>query len=457
MRLRTFIISLGCAAPLIGSYYIIPRYTLPFDFYDNYFIFIIIHLYHLFSPKKTFRVLPTWLLKGFSILLLSSLLALINNDNALGFPFIKQFFGGIFSASTYFIVLKLANFNIFYLFKKYLHFAFFAAMLAIVEELFHLGGIHLKTAFSAPFGLYRVGGLSGEPYNLSLALFPALFFYLMNVFYGFKQVHESNKSTMIKTTIITIAFFLTFSSTGYIGLFLAFFVIAIHKDYLNLSKPRILLAPVFFAMVYFVFSQLLSTNENFGQKVDEGVWFLKTDIESGKQLDGLNSSTFALLSNYQITMEGFKEHPFAGVGLGSYETLFQKNFDRIFGQQFDLKYGKQNYNDANSMFLRLVAETGIIGSSLFLFFTFRFLIKRRSSDKVKSFYLLAINHGIFILFVMRLIRCGNYLSDGMFFFIILFYYTNKYVFSQIPPAFHKQAIPPSLKKLPKRSVVNHAK
>jgi O-antigen ligase len=430
LRLRTFIISLGCAAPLIGSYYIIPRYTLPFDFYDNYFIFILIHLYHLFTPKKSNKILPTWLLKGFSILLLASLIALVNNPGAMSFPFFKQFLGGIFSASSYFIIFKLANFNVYYLFKRYLQFAFLAALLAIIEEFFHMSGIHFKPAFSAPLGLFRVGGLSGEPYNLSLALFPALFFYLMNSFYGLKQIHESNKKAIVTTGVIATAFFLTFSSTGYIGLFLAFLAVAIHRDYFNLSKPRVLLAPLFFAFVYFVFSQLLATNENFDQKVDEGLWFLKTDVESSKQLDGLNSSSFALLSNYQIAMEGFKENPVSGIGLGSYETLFQEKFNLLFGSYFELKYGRQNFNDANSMFLRLVGETGIIGTSLFLFFIVHFFIKRRAMGNLKNFYLIGINHGVFILFVIRLIRCGNYLSDGMFFFVLLFYYTNQFFFTR---------------------------
>lgn len=424
MRLRSIIISLGCAAPLIGSYYIIPRYTLPFDFYDHYFIFLLIHIYHLFTPKSSAKILPDWFLKGLSVFLLSSTIALVNNPGALGFPFLKQFLGAIFSASSYFIIFKLANFNVFLLFKKYLQFAFLAALLAIVEELLHISGIHVKAAFPAPLGLFRVGGLSGEPYNLSLALFPALYFHLFNGFSGLRQIHENNKTAIFRTIIIGTAFFLTFSSTGYIGLFLAFIAIGIQRDYFNLSKPRILLAPLFFVLVYFVFAQLLSTNQSFDKKVEDGLWFLKSDVESSRQMDRLNSSSFALLSNYQITMEGFREQPFSGIGLGSYETLFEKKFDQVFGSYFERRYGKQNFNDANSMFLRLVAETGIIGTSIFIFFIFRFLIKSKDTFDPRKFYLLAINHGIFILFIIRLIRCGNYLSDGMFFFILLFYYSH---------------------------------
>lgn len=424
LQLQKIIISLGCAAPLIGSYYIVPRNTLPFDFYDNYFIFILIHLFHLSTPQKSYNILPNWLLKGFSLFLLITLLSLINNPSALGFPFIKQFFGGIFSASAYFIVFKLADFKVLYLFNRYVYFAFFASILAIAEEAFHLGGIHLKTAFPSTFGLYRVGGLSGEPYNLSLALFPAVFFYLLNSFSTTKQIHESRRTSTIKFGAIALAFLLTFSSTGYIGLFLALIVVAFHKGYLNPTKPKFFIAPLFFSLVYFVFSQLLASDRYFESKVDDGLWFLQTEIDDVRQLDRLNSSSFALFSNYQITVEGFKDNPLFGVGLGNYEILFHEKFDEHFGQYFKIRYGKSNFNDANSMFLRLVAETGIIGIAIFLFFLFKHLIKRKIRLSTNEFYLLAINHGIFILILIRLIRCGNYLSDGMFFFILLFFYSD---------------------------------
>jgi hypothetical protein len=182
---------------------------------------------------------------------------------------------------------------------------------------------------------------------------------------------------------------------------------------------------VFFGLVYMLFAYLSANNENFNTKLQEGAWFLSGEMTSPEEMDNLNSSSFALLSNFQITVEGVKDHPISGVGLGSYEMLFHEKFDQLFGTRFETKYGRSNFNDANSMFLRLLAETGIIGCSLFLYFIVAFLIKKKISPDLRSFYLISINHGMFILFIIRLIRCGNYLSDGMFFFIFLFYYSYK--------------------------------
>lgn len=426
LQFRKFIIGLGCAAPLLGSYYIIPRYTLPFDFYDHYFIFIIIHLYNIFSDtRKSDSILPTWLIKGFSILLLSTIFSFFDNPNALNFTFAKQFLGAIFSASSYYIIFKLADFNLFYLFKKYANFAFYASALAILEEILHLTGNHIRPVFSGALGLYRVGGLSGEPYNLSMALFPAMFFYLTNIMSGKNYSDENRKWFLIKSVTIFTAFFLTFSSTGYIGLFMALFVIAIYKGYFNIRRARIILAPIFFIGIYFMFDYLTSSNKNFNSKVEDGIWFLQGDEKRSTELDRVTTSSFALLSNYYITLEGFKENPIAGIGLGNYETLYNQKFSSLFGQKFEIMYGRANFNDANSMFLRLLAETGIIGVSLFLSFILWVLIKKTYNSNKVDFYLIVINHGIFILFLIRLLRCGNYLSDGMFFFILLYFYSSK--------------------------------
>jgi hypothetical protein len=323
-------------------------------------------------------------------------------------------------------VVKTARFNLGYLFSRYIIFAFGASLFAIFEEILHLSGTHIKAVFYGSFGLYRVGGLSGEPYNLSLALFPATFYYLLTKISGTRPFNETKTMSWIKCSTIFLAFFLTFSSTGFVGLFISFIIIAIHKGYFNLKSPRFLFAPVFFAVVYFLFSYLTTSDQSLNRKVKEGAWFLQGEGKESTDLRGLNSSSFALLSNYFIATTGFKENPIAGIGLGNYETLYNSKFESLFGLRFLLMYGRSNYNDANSMFLRLLAETGLIGVSLFLGFLVVFLIKRALKSNREQIYLIAVNHGIFVLFLIRLLRCGNYLSDGMFFFILLYYYSFKY-------------------------------
>lgn len=371
------------------------------------------------------QILPPWFMKGLGLIFLGSLMASFYSDS-INFNFLKQVLGIIFSASSYYIVFKLANLNLRYLFERYKFFAFLAAGFAIIEEGLHLIGLHIRPDFLGSFGLYRVGGLSGEPYNLAMVLLPAIFFMLLNYLSRFKEVNNNWITSFTQNAIILGAFFLTFSSTGYTGLFISFILIAIHTGFLSFKSTRILFFPVFMTIVYFLFNFLSTSDKNFERKLDEGLWFFQTEENiSIKDYTRFNSSSFALISNYQIATEGFKENPIFGVGLGNYELLYHQKFDKLFGSDFELRYGKSNFNDANSMFLRLLAETGIWGTSVFLIFLIYFMIKRFSFQNINDFYLIAINHAVLVLFIIRLMRCGNYISDGAFFFLLFYYYTYK--------------------------------
>jgi hypothetical protein len=412
---------------------LIPRYTFAFDFYDHYFIFFIIHIYHLIHYNN-FKILPPWFFAGFLTIVAGSFFASLYTDS-LNFNLFKQVAGIMFSASSYYIVFKLANFNLKLIFDKYNKIAFWAACYGILEEFMHLSGIHLISDYPGSFNLYRITGFSGEPYNFALALFPATLFRLSSLLSRYKEMNYQKNRNILEAVIIFIAFFLTFSTTGYTGLFLGFVVISLHGGLLNIRNPRFLLVVPFFILVYLLFNFISNTNTLFKRKFDEGLWFLQSEENITIRDYGLfNSSSFVLISNYRIATEGFEENPYFGIGLGNYPNLYHEKFDQMFGLDFEKRYGKSNYNDANSMFLRLLSETGIWGMAIFFFFLLYFLIKRVSSNGINDFYLLAINHGVFILFLIRLLRCGNYISDGFFFFLLMFYFTFKFDQKFVKPA-----------------------
>lgn len=365
-------------------------------------------------------------MKGFGLIISGSLFASFYSDS-LNFNLLKQVLGILFSGSSYYIILKIANFNLKLIFDQYRNIAFLASLFAIVEEILHLSGIHIRPDYLGSFGLYRVGGLSGEPYNLAMVLIPSVFFSLLSHITPKRNLSVSFKSSLLKDLIVLIAFFLTFSSTGYTGLFISFIFIAIHTGFLSFKSARIFLFPIFMALMYLIFNFLSTSDKNFERKLNEGVWFLQAEDNnlSIKDYTKFNSSSFALISNYEIASGGFFENPLFGIGLGNYEKLYHQKFDKIFGSEFEKRYGKSNYNDANSMFLRLIAETGVWGILIFMLFLVIFLIKHFSIIDINDYYLTAINHGVFILFLIRLLRCGNYLSDGALLFLFLFYYSYK--------------------------------
>ena len=144
-------------------------------------------------------------------------------------------------------------------------------------------------------------------------------------------------------------------------------------------------------------------------------------------LDQMNSTTFALYSNFKIAQMSFERNQLLASGLGSHA----KNYDLMFTKQFDAKYlerfGELNKYDANSLFIRLLSETGLLGLGMFFLFVFKFRLKRKhlAISEIANFAI--INHGILILFIVRLVRTGNYIGNGFFFFFFLYYYTHKQV------------------------------
>jgi hypothetical protein len=345
----------------------------------------------------------------------------------LNFNLLKQIIGILFSASSYYIIFKLANFNLKLLFDRYSRIAVYIAAFAIIEEALHLNGIHIRSEFPGSLGFYRVSGLSGEPYNLAMVLTPALLFCLIGIFSRNKEFSLLDMNFTIPLSIILFAFFLTFSTTGYIGLFIGLLLVVAHGGLLNIQKTRFIFFPLLLAIGYFTFNYIIKEDKIFERKFSEGIWLFNDEqVSSVKDYDRLNTSTFVLLSNYQIATESFNEHPYFGIGFGNYEMAYHEKFNQIFGQDFENKFGRSNFNDANSMFLRLLAESGFWGIAIFLTFLAVFLIKTIKSSSLNQFYLIAINHAVFVLFIIRLLRCGNYISDGAFFFLLLYYYTYKF-------------------------------
>ena len=79
-----------------------------------------------------------------------------------------------------------------------------------------------------------------------------------------------------------------------------------------------------------------------------------------------------------------------------------------------------NVDDANSLFLRLLSETGLFGIIVFFYFLFKsHLLKKRDKSK----YLWIISNAILALFLIKLIRSGHYFVNGFFFFFWLYYFS----------------------------------
>jgi O-antigen ligase len=137
----------------------------------------------------------------------------------------------------------------------------------------------------------------------------------------------------------------------------------------------------------------------------------------------LNSSSFALYSNYLVAQTSFNRSPVFGCGLGNHEHVSNAVFEELLGKQFIIRFGNFNAKDANSLAIRVMSEGGLLGLILLLIALFRPFVWIRGIDNRRTVLLTIMNQAVFIMFVVRIVRTGNYISQGFMFFLFLYVYS----------------------------------
>lgn len=403
--------------------YIFARGRLPFDFYYYYIIYFV-YILNYIKKKKPIKLFERWFLISILILFTGSIIGGLD-QGVLGFGFVKQVIGFVFSSIAYYSFIRFNDFNLQKVFDYYLKVAFWVAAFGIFEEFGKLGGFaglfkHYKTV---KLGFHRVWSIMGEPYFLAVVLIPALFFYGAKIF-GNREYKD--RSLTIKFLVILTGTLFTFSSAGFMAIGFMAIIIGWEKGFFSLKKGRILLLPIFASLLYFTSDYIFSNFYELRTKLTETFTSFFGDV-SQSEVEDMNTTSFALYSNYVIALESYNNNPLFGSGLGSHSASFDKFFKEIFGSDMLVRYGELNKYDANSLFIRLLSETGILGLAMFFLFVFKFRLKRKHLAISEIANLAIINHGVLILFIVRLVRTGNYIGNGFFFFFFLYYYTHKQV------------------------------
>lgn len=418
------VISWAMVASVFMDDYIILRYVLPFDFYWYYITFFISIVYYI-RTEKTVSMLPKWFAYSIGILVLTTLsITLIENTFALGV--VKQLVGVVFTSIAYYTFLKYNNFEIKRIFRMYVFLAFFVALEGLLEEILNLNGIRINQKFRiTASGYYRIFGIMGEPYFMAVVLLPAMFFSFYKTITFEKIISKFNNPIVL--AVITTCFIFTFSSAGFLGLGGIFFFWLYNKNYLNFKSWKIILLPVFLFVFVLLFNNLQNQWKEFNIKFNQTLTAFNTNSTKKEDINDLNTSSFALYSNFVIAKASFTEKPLTGTGLGTHETNYKKYFSKYFDKDFVIRYGVFNTADANSLFVRLMSETGLMGLGMFFLFLFKNFIRKRGFDDPLTRDYTLINQGIFIWFIVRLVRTGNYFGNGFFLFFFMYYICNKIV------------------------------
>ncbi|MBL7768525.1 MAG: O-antigen ligase family protein [Flavipsychrobacter sp.] len=388
----------------------------PFDFYYYYVAFIFFLLSLIYQNKKIFLP-PKWFLLGFGAIAIAGFFVTMYKG-ILGFTYLKQLLGIVFTSLVSYNIFVVFKFNARRIFEYYLFFAFLVALHGVFDNFLHIAGIHL-TQYSvvAPF-IIREYGIMGEPFYLAMAITPALAYYTC-------YFQRTWKHLKFRYLALLGCYLVTYSSTALMGIGLSVFFSLYLNNFFNARSNRFVFAPLIIAPIVLLIVNLIDTISLFNKRYyDTTSLFLSKEIDV-KEAGKSNSSTFALYSNFVIARDSFLENPLFGSGLGSHPLIYESTFLKYFPPNYLKGYGAQNQQDANSRFLRLLSETGLLGTVLFLLFVIYYFAPKSAIRSSAGKEIAAINYAIFIYIVLGLIRNGNYINIGFFFFFFMYYVTNR--------------------------------
>ncbi len=383
----------------------------PAEIYAGYLIFLA--LFPVFISRYGVPG-KFWLYAGF--FLLTGVLNVVLGNNEMA-QFLKIYLGVLASYLFYYYVFERFEFDVKLLFRYYLKAAYIVTLIGLIQFIsfqlrftpgydFHWLGIFNKWAVvtGGNFGI-RVNAVFGEPSQYAAIMAPAFFVALYNILRF--QTFEYSR---IRSILVILVYLLTFSSLGYIGIFISLLLLLI-----NFGLLRYLIFVIPIAIGAFVY--LYNNVEDFRYRWDSTFIIFRTgeiDIRS------IHGSSIVFYNNYVIATENFKSNFLLGTGLGSHGVASNK-----YSLTKEIKtFGfANNLSDANSMFLRIISEQGLVGVIMVFAFIIRGFVRRQKFDPDNPYWI--ISSAALTVILLYLFRQGHYFINGFPFFAWLYYYARK--------------------------------
>lgn len=320
--------------------------------------------------------------------------------NQIGRVF-SQVIGIAIIANFFYAFFKLnldTPINIFKLYCRYSYIVSLIGILFFFLYLFHVDVIglmikYLPFGYPGTTGTFRLQSIMLEPAHFAGVVLPAYFYYLNNIKKRKKQFF-----------VIFTALVLSFSSVAYLGMLVCFLIL---KSRNPLKKISLVAFGAAFATVVYFYS------ENVKLRVDDS---FQTILSNGRDLGDVNLSTYALFSNVYVAKRVFLDSPIIGHGIGSHPISHKKYVKQIdSGEVLErLDLVDINSEDANSLFLRIISELGLLG----LISVCLFIYKYYTNDGTY------VSQSILIYFLYKLLREGHYFSPEMYLFVMLYLFVN---------------------------------
>ena len=380
----------------------------PFEFYIPYAVIIL--LLPSFALKYA---MPSQLFPILIPLLISGLFSVNMGDNQMG-EFFKIFLNISISLSFYFYVIQFYEFNIYEVFSYYMQGSFYMSLLGFSQIISKIIGFRLGYDYTwllnkwnpAEGGILgvRVSALFSEPSYFGGTIGAAFFVALYNLMKN-KEIFI----TRFQSISICAAYILTTSSVAFFGVFVAIVVLLINYGFV---RYVLIVGPLLGFGYFYAYNNVAE----FRDRID-GIDKLNSgEVTKAWQVHG---SSFVQFNNQQIATKNLAEHPLFGTGLGSHQFAYEKySLTKTWGGIYNF-----NKQDANSMALRLMSETGLYGLVVMFIFIYRFFIKRLIDNS--DDYLWLISGACFVAIMLQLLRQGNYTYNGFMLFIWLYYFAYK--------------------------------
>jgi len=397
-------ITISIFATLFISSYVF--FKVPFEGYLSYVVMLF--LFPFFIVRFGIPKIPVML---FLPLLITGIIYVESGDNTYAL-FFKIFIGFFSSVLFYNYVFRQYDFNIKELFGYYMIGALIVSAIGLVQLVSFRVGFTPGYDYSFilnKWGLsygglgIRINSIFSEPSYFAAVIGPAFFICVSNLF-------RKDKLFLTKKQgfVVIVAYLLSFSSLGIIGIFMTVLLLLLNFGFFRYA---IVFVPTF----YFGFNYAYDNIPEFRDRFD-GTF----DIFSAQGANtDVHGSSFVLYNNYQIAVKNFEKNPLFGTGLGSHPIAFDRYSLTLQTGVLQIDFNKA---DANSMFLRLLSETGLYGTIFIIFYLIRFYLGRKRSVDDE---LWVISNATLLIILLFLFRQGHYFLNGFPFFLWLYYYVHK--------------------------------
>lgn len=291
-------------------------------------------------------------------------------------------FGGIALMSFYhYNFLRLQRFDFLRLFHLYSTVAFWVTCASLIS---------FPIRYFLHLGYVAVYWPMQEPQHFVAVMFPAAFYF----WYRAAQFNQD----MRKATIFVVALLFGYSSTGFLGMLLSVAFLT-----RKIQKRLVIIVPLIAALAVGLYFSV----ENFRDRVNS----FTTIVQSGDIGEVSTLSAYIYFTNAFVTYEVVSRDPVLGNGLGSHFISHDRYLGADVRQHEFSEFSKENAADANSMFLRILSEQGLLGLGLAIWFLVRYFPKGASEPAF-------IARGIFIYCLLILLREGHYFRPEFYFFLL---------------------------------------